>query len=156
MDSVDKVVVVLPFLAILDVVAALYVKSLGDPFAKNKVGLFANFLSGIDLISLYIYVVAYLIVMFGLAIALLYLKDRLESSSDLGRLGLLAVAGIAGFLYVVLSEGLIVNFFLRSILDRGIDLFWLTGVVYFAAAFSVGFYVWHDLVAWVRPADAKK
>jgi len=156
LDSVDKVVVVLPFLAILDVVAALYVKSLGDPFAQYKVGLFAKFPSGIDLISLYIYVVAYLIAMFGLAIALLYLKDRLESSNDLGRLGLLAVAGIACFLYVVLSEGLIVNFFLRSILDRGIDLFWLTGVVYFAAAFSVGFYVWRDLVAWVRPVDAKK
>jgi hypothetical protein len=157
LDSVDKVMCVSPFLAILDVIAALYVKGLGDPFARNKVGLFANLLSGTDLLSLYIYAVAYLIVMFGLAIALLYAKDRLDSSSEHGGLGLLAVAGIAGVLYVVLSEGFIVNFFLRSILERGIDfLFWLTGVVYLAAAFNVGFYVWHDVVAWVRSADARR
>lgn len=157
MDSVDKIICVSPFLAILDVIAALYVKGLGDPFARYKVGLFANFLSGTEMLNLYVYAVAYLIVMFALAIALLYAKDRLDSSSKQGRLGLLAVAGIAGVFYVILSEGFIVNFFLRSILERGIDfLFWLTGVVYLAAAFSVGFYVWHDVVAWVRSADARR
>jgi hypothetical protein len=156
LDRVDKVMCVSPFLAILDVIAALYVKGLGDPFARYKVGLFANLLSGTDLLSLYIYAVAYLIVMFGLAIALLYAKDRLDSSGEHGRLGLLTVAGIAGVFYVVLSEGFIVNFFLRSILERGIDLFWLTGVVYLAAAFSVGFYVWHDVVAWVRRTDERR
>jgi hypothetical protein len=129
---------------------------LGDPFALYKVGLFANFLSGTEMLNLYVYAVAYLIVMFALAIALLYAKDRLDSSSKQGRLGLLAVAGIAGVFYVVLSEGFIVNFFLRSILERGIDLFWLRGVVYLAAAFSVGFYVWHDVVAWVRCTDERR
>jgi hypothetical protein len=144
-------------LAILDVIAALYVKGLGDPLARYKVGLFAHFLSGTEMLNLYVYAVAYLIVMFALAIALLYAKDRLDSSSKQRRLGLLAVAGIAGVFYVVLSEGFIVNFFLRSILEHGIDfLFWLTGVVYLAAAFSVGFYVWHDVVAWVRSVDARR
>lgn len=125
MGSVDKIICVSPFLAILDVIAALYVKGLGDPFAWYKVGLFANFLSGTEMLNLYVYAVAYLIVMFALAIALLYAKDRLDSSSRQGRLGLLAVAGIAGVFYVVLSEGFIVNFFLRSILERGIDFLFL-------------------------------
>lgn len=156
MDNVDKILCILPFLAILDVISVLYVKSLGDPFATYRLSLFADFLSGTDLISIYVHVVVYLIVMFGLPLVLLYVKDGFGTSSVLGRVGLFTVATIAGALYVFLSEGFIINFFLRSVLNRGIDLFWLTTVVYLAAAFSVVFYIWNDLVSWVRPADARK
>lgn len=156
MDNIDKVLCILPFFAILDVISVLYVKSLGDPFATYRLSLFADFLSSTDLISIYIHVVVYLIVMFGLPIVLLYVKGGFGASSALGRVGLFTVATIAGVLYVFLSEGFIVNFFLRSVLGRGIDLFWLTTVVYLAAAFSVVFYIWNDLVSWVRSADARK
>ena len=155
LDSIDKVLWVLPFLAVLDVVAALYVKSLGTPYSGYDVGLFAKLLFTTSQTYLYIHVFVYLIVAFGIITALLYVKSRLNPSCAVGRMGLLAVVGITCVVYVVLSEGFIINFFLQPILDRGIDLFWLAGVVYFAAAFSVGFQIWHDVIAWMR-SNGKK
>lgn len=153
MDSVDKVLCVLPFLAVLDVIAALYAKGLGTPYSWHDVGLFASYLFTTSQIYLYMHVFVYLIVAFGIVTVLLYVKSRLDSSRVVGRLGLLAIVGIAAVVYVVLSEGFIINFLLQPIIDRGIDLFWLAAIVYSAAAFSVGFYVWHDVILWVRSND---
>lgn len=156
MDSVGKVILVLPFLAILDVVAALYVRSLNHPLVKHEVGLFASLFGPADLVFTYIFVVSYLILFFVVALVLWGVKIRLNPSDAFGKVVFLLVLLVVGALYVVLSEGFIINLFLPSILEKGIDLYWLSTIVYLSALFCLVFYVWSDTVSWVKYRDEER
>jgi len=59
LDSVDKIVWVLPFLSVLDVISTLYVETLGYSLALYEVGFFAGYFVGAGLT--YVYVVIYLL-----------------------------------------------------------------------------------------------
>jgi len=59
LDGVDKIIWVLPFLSVLDVVSTLYVESLGHSFALYEASSFAGYFVGAGLT--YLYIVIYLL-----------------------------------------------------------------------------------------------
>jgi hypothetical protein len=150
LDSVDKVIWILPFLALLDTASTLYLDSLGrssPPFVR---GFFAAFFVTPDPMLTYSLVVVYVIAFLVFSFILSYMKNKLDSSEAVGKLVFLVLLAVIGYIYLRLTASFIVNFFYFPITSRGIDLQGITMVVYASTAFSLGYYIWHDVVAWVR------
>jgi hypothetical protein len=148
LDSIDWVIGVLPLLAVLDVASTLYVQSLGNP-SLHEVGLFADFFAKAGL--LYVYIPVYLLFIIGLAYVLWYVKNKeLHSSRTFDKIIFLLLVVVACFVYMTLTAAFIGNFFLPAIISRGINWFTIQVVIYASTAFSLGFYIWHDVIAWVK------
>ena len=154
MDSVDWVIGILPFLAVLDVASTLYVQSQGNP-SLHEVGFFAVFFAKAGL--LYVYIPVYLLIFIGLAYFLWYIKNKeLNSSRAVDKVIFLFLVVVACFVYMSLTATFIGNFFLPSIVSRGINWFTLEVVIYVSTAFSLGLYIWRDVVAWVKRDEERK
>ena len=148
MDSVDWVIGILPLLAVLDVASTLYVQSLANP-SLHEVGFFANFFAKAGL--LYVYIPVYLLLIIGLAYVLWYVENKeLDSSRALDKIIFLLLVVVACFIYTTLTAAFIGNFFLPSIVSRGINWFNIQVVIYVSTAFSLGLYIWHDVITWVK------
>jgi hypothetical protein len=148
LDSVDRIIGILPLLAVLDVASTLYVQSLGDS-SLHEVGLFANFFAKAG--SVYAYIPVYLLLIIGLTYVLWYVKNKeLDSSRAFDKVIFLLLVAVACFVYMTLTAAFIGNFFLPSIVSRGIDWFTIQVVIYASTAFSLGFYIWHDVITWVK------
>jgi hypothetical protein len=157
LDSVDKIIWVLPVLAVLDVVSTFYVDSLGYSIAYYEQGFFASFFVQAGLIFAYVYAVVYVLIIFGISYVLWYIKNKkLKSTDAFDKAIFLVLVGVTCFIYVRLTVAFITNFFLPNILERGIDLFWLDMVVSLASLFTLVYYMWYDVVGWVRSNGARK
>jgi hypothetical protein len=148
LDSVDWVIGILPLLAVLDVASTLYVQSLANP-SLHEVGFFANFFAKAGL--LYVYIPVYLLLIIGLTYVLWYVKNKeLDSSRTFDKIIFLLLVVVACFTYMTLTAAFIGNFFLPSIVSRGINFSAIQVVIYASTAFSLGFYIWHDVITWVK------
>jgi len=157
LDSVDKIIWVLPVLAVLDAVSTFYVNSLGYSIADYERGFFASLFIQAGLIFAYAYAVIYVLIIFGISYVLWYIKNRkLKTTDTLDKAIFLVLIGVTCFIYVRLTVAFITNFFLPNILERGIDLFSLDVVVTLASLFTLVYYMWYDVVAWVRSNGTRK
>ena len=79
LDSVNKIIWILPFLSVLDVIFTLYVESLGYSLALYEAGFFAGYFVGAGLT--YVYVVIHLLGVGVVAYVLWYIKNKKLNSS---------------------------------------------------------------------------
>ncbi len=148
LDSVDKFILVLPFLAILEVASALYVESLGYPLVRYEAGFFSRFFVGAGLT--YVYAVIYLLIIVGFAYVLWYIKKKLSSSHSFDKVIFLFLVSVTCYIYMRLTAAFIGNFLLPHILSRGVNWFSLNLLIYLSTALSLVFYLWRDVIIWLR------
>jgi len=79
LDSVDKIIWILPFLSVLDVISTLYVEGLGYSLVLYEAGFFAGYFVGAGLT--YVYIVVYLSSVSIVAYVLWYIKNKKLNSS---------------------------------------------------------------------------
>jgi hypothetical protein len=157
LDGVDNAIWVLPLLSLLDVVSTFYVQSQGYALERVERGFFASYFVSAGSIYIYVYVVIYLLIMVGIACLLWYIKNKeLKPSRRFDRIFFLALVGVVFYVYTRLATTLLMNFFLPIIVQRGIDVFTLTLVLYGSCALSLGIYLWRPVLAWVSYNENKK
>lgn len=143
-------------LGFLDVVSTLYMMSLGYHSKVLEVGLFARVSGASSLV--YGFAVLYLFGLTAIAYALWYVKGKWVDprySADKAIFLLLVV--ILCILYVGVTAAFAGNLLLPYVVDGSISQVALAFVLYSSTAFSLGLYIWHDVVAWVRTdGDGKK
>ena len=155
MDSADKVIWVLPFLAALDVISTLYVESLGVSLVRHEAGFFASFFVRAGWV--YVYIPVYLLIIIGISYALWYIKNKkLDPSNAVDKAVFVLLVIAACFIYVNLTSAFIVNFFLPSIDSQKINIFYINMLIYASSAFSLILYLWHDVVVWVKTNGEEK
>jgi hypothetical protein len=105
LDSVDKIIWILPFLSILDVISTLYVESLGYSSVLYEAGFFARYFVGAGLTC--VYIVIYLSSVSIVAYVLWYIKNKkLNSSVFFDKVIFLILVGVACYIYVRLTVAL--------------------------------------------------
>jgi hypothetical protein len=155
LDNVDKVIWVLPFLGVLDVISTLYVESLGYSLSLYEAGLFARFFVVAGLI--YFYIPVYVLIIVGLAYVLWYIKNRkLDSFNLLDKIIFLFLVGVTCYVYLRLTDAFIGNLFLPYFIARGISRFSVAVLIYLSTAFTLSLYLWRDVVEWVMADGNKK
>jgi hypothetical protein len=154
LDNVDKIMWILPFLAIMDVISTFYVESQNFDLNQYEVGFFARLalLSGV----IYVYAVIYVLIVFGFSYALWYIKKKLIPSQSLDKVIFVFLVAVAGYIYVTISATFIVNLFLPAIVQRGINWNSVVLVTYVATLASLVFYVGQDVIVWLRTEGEKK
>lgn len=157
MDSVDKIIWILPVLAVLDVASTFYVDSLDYPLLYYERGFFANIFLSAGWFYVYIYAVIYLLIIIGMTYVLWYIKNRtLRRSETADKVIFIVLVGVTCFFYVRLTMTFVTNFFLPYILQRNIDLLWIDMVVTLSALFTLAYYLWHDVTVWMTSDDSKQ
>lgn len=155
MDSADKVIWVLPFLAALDVISTLYVESLGGSLAGHEAGFFTSFFVRAGWV--YVYIPVYLLIIIGISYAMWYIKNKkLDPSNTVDKAVFVLLVIAACFIYVKLTSAFIVNFFLPSIDSQKINVLYINMLIYASSAFSLILYLWHDIVVWVKTDGEEK
>ena len=154
LDSVDKIIWVLPFLAVMDVISTFYVQSQNFDLQEYEVGFFARLalLSGL----IYVYAVIYVVIIIGFSYALWYIKKKLTPSHIFDKVIFVFLVAVTGYIYVTISATFIVNFFLPAIIQRGVNWSNVVLVTYVATLASLIFYVWRDVIVWLRTEGEKK
>jgi len=155
LDSVDKVIWVLPFLAVLDVSSTLYVESLGYSLELYEVGFLASFFVGAGLT--YFYIIIYLLIIIGFAYVLWYIKNKeLNPSRFFDKIVFLLLVGVACYIYMRLTAAFIGNFLLPYIVSGRTSWVLVAFLAYLSTAFALSIYLWQDVVTWVRASGNKK
>lgn len=155
MDNVDKVIWVLPFLGLLDVISTLYAEGLGYSLALYEVGFFARYFVGAGLA--YIYIVIYLLGISMVAYVLWYIKNKkLDCSLFFDKIIFLFLVGVTCYIYIRLTVAFVGNFLLRFFVSGRVSWFLVTLLTYLSTASTLGFYLWRDVVAMVRANGGEK
>ena len=148
MDSVDKVIWILPFLAVMDVASALYIESQGYSFENYEAGVFARLFVAYGLA--YVYAFIYPLGVVVLAYVLWSIKRRLSASGSVDKGVFLFLVGVACFIYMRLTVAFAENLLLPYFISGEVSLTFVTWLLYLSMMLSLGFYIWHDVVIWVR------
>jgi hypothetical protein len=157
LDAIDKVIWVCPFLSLLDVTSTFYIRSQGYLLEVYERGFFASLSVAAGSVYVYVYAVIYLLIMVGIAYVLWYIKKReLQPSRIFDKVFFLAVIGVVFYIYMRLTATFLVNFLLPTIIERGINVFSLTLVIYGTSAFSLTIYLFQPILSWVSRGDDKK
>lgn len=157
MDSIDKIIWVLPVLAVLDVASTFYVDSLGYSLARYERGFFASIFVNAGLVYAYVYAAIYLFIIVGITYVLWYMKNRkLKRSEMFDKVIFIVLVGVTCFFYVRLTMAFLTNFLLPYILGRCIGLFWLDLIVVLSALFTLAYYLWHDVTVWLMSDDGEQ
>jgi len=154
LDSVDKIIWILPFLAIMDVISTFYVQSRNFDLNQYEVGFFARLalLSGV----IYVYAVIYVLIIFGFSYALWYIKKKLTPSQVFDKIIFVLLVAVTAYIYVTISATFIVNFFLPAIVERNINWYSVVLVTYAVTLGSLIFYVGQDVMVWLRSKGEQK
>jgi hypothetical protein len=155
LDSVDKVILVSPFLGVLDVISTLYVESLGYSLSQYEAGFLARVF--INAGFTYLYIPVYLVILAVFAYALWYIKNRkLDSSRTFDKILFLFLVGAACYIYVRITATFIGNFLLPYRISGRVSWSLINLLIYLSTAFSLSLYLWRDVIAWVRLNGSKK
>ena len=134
LDSVDKIIWILPFLSVLDVVSTLYAESLGYSLAVYEAGCFAGYFVGAGLT--YVYVVIHLSSVSVVAYVLWYIKnEKLNSSVFFDKVIFLLLVGVACHIYVRLTVAFVGNFLLPYFVSGRVSWFSVNLLVYLSTGF---------------------
>jgi len=155
LDRVDKIIWILPFLSVLDVISTLYVESLGYSLALYEAGFFAGYFVGAGLT--YVYIVIYLSSVSIVAYVLWYIKNKkLHSTVFFDKVIFLFLVAVAGYIYVRLTVTFVGNFLLPFLVSGRVSWFSINLLVYLSTAFTLFFYLWRDVIDWVRGNGGEK
>lgn len=155
LDSVDKIIWILPFLSVLDVISTLYVESLGYSSVLYEAGFFAGYFVGAGLT--YVYIVVYLSSVSIVAYVLWYIKNKkLDSSVFFDKVIFLFLVGVACYIYIRLTVAFIGNFVLPFLVSGRVSWFSINLLAYLSTAFTLFFYLRRDVIDWVRENGGKK
>lgn len=156
MDNVDTVIWILPFLALFDVISTFYAWSKVSSLQGYNWEFFANFVSASSIYA-YFYAAVYILFVVGIAYVLMYIKNKvLKPSRTPDRVIFLVLVGVVFYIYMRMAAALLMNFFLPSIIERGLNMFELPLVIYAGCILSLGFYVWDTVLAWERNSGDKE
>lgn len=156
MDSVDKTVWILPLLAVLDAASTFYAASHFD-LKDIERGFFASFFANLGMAYAYLYAVVYVLIIVGISYFMWYIKNKkLNASNSADKVVFLILVGVTCFVYVRLTVAFVTNFFLPYLLERAINLYLLMVIVGLSALFSLGLYMWRDVLAWVNADGGEK
>ncbi len=148
-DSVDKIIWILPFLSIADVLSTLYVESLGYSLQRYEAGLFAHFFVASGLT--YFYGVIYVSTVAVLSYAVWDIKNKkLDPSYWFDKILFLFLVGFACFTYARITLAFIMNVLFPFFIEGTLSLVFTTWLVIVGLIFSLGFYIWHDVIMWVK------
>jgi hypothetical protein len=153
LDSVDKVIWVLPFLGLLDVASTLYVASLGYSLMQYEAGFVAGFFVARGLT--YIYAVVYPLSLVVLAYVIWGIKRRLNASSPVDKGVFLFLVAVVCVIYTMLTVAFSRNFLLPAFLNGDVPYALVTWLVCSSSAFTLGIYIWRDVLIWVK-SDGKR
>jgi hypothetical protein len=157
LDNIDNVIWILPFLALFDVISTFYAWSKVSSLQGYNWELFASFFVGAGSIYAYFYAVIYVLIVVGIAYVLLYVKNKvLKPNRTPDRIIFLVLVGVVFYIYMRISAALLMNFFLPTIIERGLNMVQLPLIIYAGSALSLGFYVWDTVLAWMRSSGDKK
>jgi hypothetical protein len=157
LDTVDKIIWILPVLAVFDVASTFYAGSKGLNLHYYEQGLFASFALALGWVYLYVYAIIYVLIVIGISYFMWYIKNKkLNSANSIDKVVFLILVGVACYIYVRLTVAFVTNFFLPALIDRRIDLYLLTMIVGISALFSLGYYTWRDVLAWVKANGGEK
>jgi hypothetical protein len=154
LDNVDRVIFVLPFLSVLDVISTFYVASLGFSPALYQVGFLARYFVSAGFT--YVYIVVYLLSVSVVASVLWHIKNRKLNSSLFDKIILLLVIGVAYYIYVRLTATFVGNFMLPFFASGRLSEFSVNVLVYSSTSLALGSYLWRDVVAWMRRNGREK
>jgi hypothetical protein len=155
LDNIDKIIWILPFLSVLDVISALYVESLGYSLALYEAGFFAGYFVGAGLT--YVYIVVYLSSVSIVAYVLWHIKNKkLNSSVFFDKVIFLFLVGVACYIYIRLTVAFIGNFVLPFLVSGRVSWFSINLLAYLSTAFTLFFYLRRDVIDWVRENGSKK
>jgi hypothetical protein len=157
LDAIDNVIWILPFLALLDIISTFYIGGRGYALGSYEWELFALLFARGGSFFVYLYAAIYLLIMVGIAFALLFVKNKkLNPSRRPDKAVFLIMIGVVFYIYMRLTAAFIMNFFLPSIIQRGLDMLQLTFFIYVGAFVSLGFYTWDTVLSWMRHDDSEK
>ena len=155
MDSVDKAFWVIPILGILDVTSTLYMTSLGYHPRVLEIGFFARVSEPSSLV--YGFAAAYVVGLFALAYALSHVKSKwLDAQHSADKVVFLLLVVILCILYVGVTAAFAGNLLLPYVADGSVSQPVMSLVLYLSTAFSLGLYIWHDVLGWLRANESKK
>jgi hypothetical protein len=156
LDEVDNVIWVLPFLALVDVVSTFYVAGQGYSLELYEQGFFSSIFVRAGSTYVYLYAAIYVLIMIGAAYLLWRIKNReLKPSRVLDKVLFLLLVAVTVYIYMRITTAFILNLFLPTILDRGINVLTVTVVIYASSALSLGIYLWRAVLTWVRYSESK-
>lgn len=157
MDTVDKIIWILPVLAVFDVASTLYAGSKVHDLQYYEHGLFASFSLTLGWVYLYVDAVIYVLIVIGISYFMWYIKNRkLSPLNSVDKVVFLILVGATCYIYVRLTVAFVTNFFLPALIDRSINLYWLSVIVGISCLFSLGYYMWRDVLAWVKAGGGEK
>jgi hypothetical protein len=149
LDSVDKVIWILPFLAVADVATTLYVQSLGYSLFAYEAGYFALMAVLTDLI--YVYAFVYVLIIAGFSFILYYIKKKLDPLRVFDKVLFLFLVIVTGYIYTTLTATFIGNLVMPLAETRGLGWWHMVRILaYFSCVLSLAFYLWHDVVTLAR------
>ncbi len=148
MDSVDRVVCILPVLAFMDVASTFFMESMGYDLARYETGFFARLFVNSWLI--YVYAVVYIFGIALLSYALLGIKNkRLQPAHVVDKGVFVFLVVVVYLVYVRITLAFVANMLLPYLIEGSVSLALLTWLIYLSTAFSLGYYTWHDILTWV-------
>jgi len=118
-------------------------------------GFFAGYFVGAGLT--YVYIVIYLSSVTIVAYVLWYIKNKkLNSSVFFDKVIFLFLVGVACYIYVRLTVASVGNFMLPYFVSGRACWFSINLLVYLSTAFTLFFYLWRDVINWVRGNGGEK
>jgi len=130
-------------------------ESLGYSLATYESGFFAGYFVETGLT--YLYVVLYLSGVSVVAYVLWYIKNKkLDSSVFFDKVIFLLLIAVACYIYAQLTLVIVGNFLLPYFIGGRVSRFSVNLLVYLSTAFTLGFYLWRDVVDWVRGNGGEK
>lgn len=155
MDNVDRVILTLPVLAVLDVLSTLYMESLGYSLEVYEVGFFASFFVHIGLT--YFYAIVYLLIICALAYFLWFIKNReLSSSHFFDKILFLLLIAVVYYVFIGLTVVSVGNFLLPSFVEGRVSRFPVILLTYSSTAVTLSLYLWQDAARWLKANSNKK
>jgi len=155
LDNVDKIIWILPGLGLFDVASTFYMEYLGFHLELYEGGVFAAFFVGSAWI--YVYAVAYLLGLCALSYVLWDIKNKRLDQSMLGdKVVYLFLVGAACFAYVRVTMAFTNNLLLPYYISRQIGAELITLLVVSSMFFTLGLYLWRDVLKWVKPDGKEK
>ncbi|MEM2105371.1 MAG: hypothetical protein QXV21_02730 [Candidatus Bathyarchaeia archaeon] len=155
MDSVDKVILVSPFLGVVDVISTLYVESIGYSLSKYEAGFLARVF--VDAGFTYLYIPVYLSLLSCFAYTLWCIKNKkLDSSRTFDKILFFLIALTVCYIYARITEAFIGNFLLPYRISGRISWTLIRLFIYLSTTYTLILYLWRDVALWVSGSVSKK
>lgn len=154
LDSVDKIVLILPLLGFLDVLSTLYLQARGYPLELYEFGFFASFFVGVGLT--YFYAVVYLLILGAFAYFLWLIKNKeLNPFHFFDKVVFVFLVGVVCYVFLRLTAVSVGNFLLSYFVADKVSSGPVMVLTYLSTAFALAFYLRQDIVKWVKSDGAE-